>query len=66
MSKPLHKDLSFWIVAITLVTAANVAQLYFAVPWLQGRVAASRSAPRMKNLMPFSVPPVRTANEGNP
>ena len=52
MNKPLHKDPSFWIVAITLVGAANVAQINFGVPWLREKVAASRPAPRMANAVP--------------
>ena len=52
MNKPLHKDLSFWIVAITLVGAANVAQINFGVPWLREKMAASRPAPRMAAAVP--------------
>ena len=52
MNKPLHKDRSFWIVAITLVVAANVAQFNFGVPWLQEKMASSRPAPRMTNAAP--------------
>jgi len=49
MSKPLHKDPSFWIVVVTLIGAANVAQFYFGVPWLREKVVASRPAPRATN-----------------
>jgi uncharacterized protein (TIGR03435 family) len=51
MSKPLHKDASFWIVAITLVGVANVVQLNLGVPWLQQRAAAIRPAPRATNIV---------------
>jgi hypothetical protein len=33
VNKPLHKDLSFWIVAVVLVGAASAAQLYYGIPW---------------------------------
>ena len=52
MKKPLHKDPSFWIVAITLVGAANVAQFNFGVPWLREKMAAGRPAPRITNAVP--------------
>ena len=52
MNKPLYKDPSFWIVALTLIGAANLAQFYYGVPWLKQRVAASRPAPRMTNDAP--------------
>jgi hypothetical protein len=51
MSKPLHKDPSFWIVAITLVVAVDLVQLNFGVPWLQARKADLRPAPRMTNVV---------------
>jgi len=47
MNKPLHKDLSFWIVAVVLVVAANLTQLYFAVPWFAGKIVQMRHAPRI-------------------
>ena len=40
MSKPLHKDRSFWIVVVTVLVAVNAAQLYFTVPWFKQRLAA--------------------------
>lgn len=46
VNKPLHKDLSFWIVAVTLVGAATATQLYFGLPWFSQRLAQSRPAPR--------------------
>ena len=46
VDKPLHKDLSFWIVAVTLVGAATATQLYFGLPWFSQRLAQSRPAPR--------------------
>jgi uncharacterized protein (TIGR03435 family) len=46
MSKPLHKDISFWTVAIVLAGAANVAQFSFAVPWFKQRRSESKPAPR--------------------
>src|SRR6185312_13755416 len=49
MSKPLLKDPSFWIVAVTLVVAADIIQLNFGVPWLEARKAELRPAPRMTN-----------------
>jgi uncharacterized protein (TIGR03435 family) len=51
MNKPLLKDPSFWIVAVTLVAAADLIQLNFGVPWLQQRAAAVRPAPRMTNIV---------------
>ena len=47
MSKPLHKNPSFWIVAVTLVVAADVAQFYFGVPWLTQKLAGDKQAPRI-------------------
>src|ERR1035437_6289038 len=44
--KPLHKDLSFWIVAVVLVGAASAAQLYFGVPRFTQRLALAQPAPR--------------------
>ena len=52
MNKPLHKDPSFWIVALTLVGAANVAQFNFGIPWLHEKIVASKPAPRMTNAVP--------------
>jgi uncharacterized protein (TIGR03435 family) len=49
MSKPLHKDLSFWIVVVTLVGAADVAQLYFGLPWFKDKIVAAQPAPRTEN-----------------
>jgi uncharacterized protein (TIGR03435 family) len=46
MNKPLHKDPSFWIVAVVLVVAADVAQFYFGFPWFTEKIAAMRPAPR--------------------
>jgi len=51
MNKPLLKDRSFWIVAITLVVAADLIQLNYGVPWLKQRAAATRPAPRMTNMV---------------
>ena len=45
-NKPLHKDLSFWIVAVVLAGAASATQLYFGVPWFSQRLAQARPAPR--------------------
>jgi uncharacterized protein (TIGR03435 family) len=45
-SKVLHKDLSFWIVIVTLVGAADVPQVYFGFPWFQEKLLASRPALR--------------------
>lgn len=45
-NKPLHKDPSFWIVAVVLVGAASAAQLYFGVPWFSQRLAQMQPAPR--------------------
>lgn len=45
-NKPLHKDLSFWIVAVVLVGTASAAQLYFGIPWFSQRLAQARPAPR--------------------
>lgn len=42
--KPLPKDISFWIVVVTLVGAANWAQIYFGAPWLQQKLAAAQPA----------------------
>ena len=44
-NKPLHKDLSFWIVAVVLVGATSAAQLYFGVPWFTERLALAQPAP---------------------
>jgi uncharacterized protein (TIGR03435 family) len=44
-AKPPHKDLSFWIVVVTLVGAADGAQLYYGVPWLHQKILDSRPAP---------------------
>ncbi len=44
--RPLHKDVSFWIVAVVLVGAASAAQLYFGVPWFSQRLALVQPAPR--------------------
>jgi uncharacterized protein (TIGR03435 family) len=49
MSKPLHKDISFWIVVVTLVGAADVAQIYFGLPWFKNRILAAQPAARMTN-----------------
>lgn len=46
MDKPLHKDLSFWIVAVVALGFANVAQLSIALPWFKAKVVAMRPAPR--------------------
>jgi uncharacterized protein (TIGR03435 family) len=51
MNKPLLKDRSFWIVAVTLVVAVDLIQLNFGIPWLQERAAAIRPAPRMTNMV---------------
>jgi uncharacterized protein (TIGR03435 family) len=51
MNKPLHKDLSFWIVVVTLVGAADVAQLYFGLPWFKERILAAQPAARTTNLV---------------
>ena len=51
MSKPLLKDPSFWIVAVTLVVAADLVQLNFGVPWLRARKAEIKPAPRMANIV---------------
>lgn len=51
MSKPLLKDPSFWIVAVTLVVAADLVQFNFGLPWLQERIAARKPAPRMTNMV---------------
>jgi uncharacterized protein (TIGR03435 family) len=51
MSKPLHKDISFWIVVVTLVGAADVAQLHFGLPWFKGKVIAAQPADRRTNLV---------------
>lgn len=44
--KPLHKDLSFWIVAVTLVGAATGIQLYFGLPWFSQKYLQAHHAPR--------------------
>ena len=44
--KPLHKDLSFWIVAVVLVGAASATQLYFGIPWFTQRLVQVQPAPR--------------------
>jgi len=49
MSKPLHKDLSFWIVVVTLVGAADVAQLYFGLPWFKDKIISAQPAARTVN-----------------
>jgi len=59
MSKPLHKDPSFWIVVVTLVGAANLAQIYFGVPWFQEKLRAARPAPRAPDA------PVQAAQRGD-
>ena len=51
-SIPLHKDISFWIVVVTLVGAADTAQLYYGLPWLRDKIIAAQSAPR------WSIPPL--------
>jgi uncharacterized protein (TIGR03435 family) len=51
-NKPLQKDPSFWIVAVTLVGAATVAQLYFGIPWFTQRLARARPAPRTVQSQP--------------
>jgi uncharacterized protein (TIGR03435 family) len=48
ISKPLHKDYSFWIVVVTLVMAANVIQLQYGIPWLSGKINAVKPAPRVQ------------------
>jgi uncharacterized protein (TIGR03435 family) len=45
-NKPLHKDFSFWIVAVVLVGAASATQLYFGLPWFTQRLAQVQPAPR--------------------
>lgn len=45
-NQPLHKDPSFWIVAVVLVGAASATQLYFGVPWFSQRLAQAQPAPR--------------------
>jgi uncharacterized protein (TIGR03435 family) len=47
MNKPLHKDPSFWIVAIVALGFANVAQLSLALPWFKQKLLAMQPAPRM-------------------
>lgn len=47
MNKPLHKDPSFWIVAVVLVVAADLTQLRYGVPWFLNKVMQMQSAPRM-------------------
>ncbi len=44
--KPLHKDPSFWIVAVVLVSAASATQLYYGIPWFTQRLLQAQSAPR--------------------
>ena len=56
-NKPLHKDPSFWIVAVTLLGAATVAQLYFGIPWFTQRLALARPAPRTVASQPDVVRP---------
>jgi uncharacterized protein (TIGR03435 family) len=51
MNKPLLKDRSLWIVAVTLVVAVDLIQLNFGIPWLQERAAAIRPAPRMTKMV---------------
>jgi hypothetical protein len=46
MNKPLHKDPSFWIVAIVALGFANAGQLSLAVPWFKEKLLAMRPAPR--------------------
>jgi hypothetical protein len=50
-AKPLHKDLSFWVVAVVLVGAASATQLYFGVPWFSQRLAQARPAPRSASVI---------------
>jgi len=45
--KPLHRDLSFWIVVLTLAGAADLAQLDYGLPWINTRWLAAQPAPRM-------------------
>jgi len=59
-SIPLHKDISFWIVVVTLVGAADTAQLYYGLPWLRDKIIAAHPAPRMAN------PPPAHLNTVNP
>lgn len=47
MSKPLHKDISFWIVTLTLLGAADVVQIKFGLPWFANRLASMKPAPRV-------------------
>lgn len=47
-NKPLLKDPSFWIVVITLMGAANLAQLYYGLPWFTGKWRESQPAPRIR------------------
>ena len=51
VNKPLHKDLSFWIVAVVLVSAASATQLYYGIPWFNQRLAQARPAPRSVQAM---------------
>jgi len=54
VNQPIHKDVSFWIVAVTLVGAATAVQLYFGLPWFSQKYAQSQPAPRSKPDMNFS------------
>ena len=47
MNKPLHKDPSFWIVAVTLVVAADAAQFHFGSLWFAQKLAQRKPAPRV-------------------
>ncbi|HEX9045681.1 MAG TPA: hypothetical protein VF988_01530 [Verrucomicrobiae bacterium] len=58
VNKPLHKDLSFWIVAVTLVGAATATQLYFGIPWFADRLAQAQPAPRCLKMPSAQVTPV--------
>jgi uncharacterized protein (TIGR03435 family) len=47
-NKPLHKDLSFWIVAATLLVVANAVQYQYGFPWFIKKVADMKPAPRVE------------------
>ena len=49
ISKPLHKDRSFWIVVVTVLVGINALQLQFTLPWFRQRLAARETAPRDTN-----------------
>lgn len=51
-NKPLHKDISFWIVAVVLVGAASATQLYFGIPWFTQRLAQVQPAPHLVSDVP--------------